>query len=158
MMTRQARRPSAIQHDTVRCGFLSQRSYVAPSPRSHTAPKWPRKELTYCPIYGFKSCVICTKDLTPELFEGLGEALGRAIRFIVDMLSGVLGAMADAIDDFLQGMARAIGMDVSIFSIILLIIGLLFLFSGARSLLRGSIIGGVIWLFLGLIVMGWLIR
>lgn len=68
MMTRQARRPSAIQHDTVRCGFLSQRSYVAPSPRSHTAPKWPRKELTYCPIYGFKSCVICTKDLTPELF------------------------------------------------------------------------------------------
>lgn len=70
MMTRQARRPSAIQHDTVRCGFLSQRSYVAPSPRSHTAPKWPRKELTYCPIYGFKSCVICTKDLTPELFCG----------------------------------------------------------------------------------------
>jgi hypothetical protein len=91
-------------------------------------------------------------------FEGLGEALGRAIRFIVDMLSGALGAMADAIDDFLQGMARAIGMDVSIFSIILLIIGLLFLFGGARSLLRGSIIGGVIWLFLGLIVMGWLIR
>ncbi|EZH78861.1 MFS transporter [Ectopseudomonas composti] len=91
-------------------------------------------------------------------FEGLGEALGRAIRFIVDMLSGVLGAMADAIDDFLQGMARAIGMDVSIFSIILLVIGLLFLFSGARSLLRGSIIGGVIWLFLGLVVMGWLIR
>ena len=35
---------------------------------------------------------------------------------------------------------------------------MLFLFSGARSLLRGSIIGGVIWLFLGLIVMGWLIR
>ena len=70
----------------------------------------------------------------------------------------VIGAMADAIDDFLQGMARAIGMDVSIFSIILLIIGLLFLFSGVRSLLRGSIIGGVIWLFLGLVVMGWLIR
>ena len=74
------------------------------------------------------------------------------------MLSGVLCAMADAVDDFLQGMARAIGIDVSIFSIILLIIGLLFLFSGARSLLRGSIIGGVIWLFIGLIVMGWLIR
>ena len=40
----------------------------------------------------------------------------------------------------------------------LLIIGLLFLFSGVRSFLRGSIIGGVIWVFLGLIVMGWLIR
>ena len=91
-------------------------------------------------------------------FEGLGEALGRFIRFIVDMLSGVLDAMADAIDDFLQGLARAIGMDVSIFSIILLIIGLLFLFNGIRALLRRSIIGGVIWLLLGLMVMGWLIR
>ena len=29
MMMRQARRSSAIQHYTVRCGFLSQRSYVA---------------------------------------------------------------------------------------------------------------------------------
>jgi len=91
-------------------------------------------------------------------FEGLGEALGRFIRFIVDMLSGVLGAMADAIDDFLQGLARAIGMDVSIFSIILLIIGPLFLVNGIRALLRRSIIGGVIWLLLGLMVMGWLIR
>ncbi len=91
-------------------------------------------------------------------FEGLGEALGRFIRVIVDLLSGVLGAMADAIDDFLQGLARAIGMDVSIFSIILLIIGLLFLFNGIRALLRRSIIGAVIWLLLGLMVMGWLIR
>ncbi len=68
MMLRQARRSSAIQHDTVRCGFLSRRSYVAPSPRGQTSAKWPGKELTYCPIYGFKPCVIGTKDLTPALF------------------------------------------------------------------------------------------
>ena len=68
MMTRQARRSSAIQHDTVRCGFLSRRSYVAPSRRSRGSAKRPRKELTYCPIYGFKPCVICAKDLTPALF------------------------------------------------------------------------------------------
>lgn len=91
-------------------------------------------------------------------FEGLGEALGRVIRFIVDMLSGALSAVADAIDDFLHGLANAIGMDSSIFSIILLIIGLLFLYNGVRALLRRSIIGGVIWLLLGLVVMGWLIR
>lgn len=70
MMTRQARRSSAIQHDTVRCGFLSRRSYVAPSRRSRGSAKRPRKELTYCPIYGFKPCVICAKDLTPALFCG----------------------------------------------------------------------------------------
>lgn len=91
-------------------------------------------------------------------FEGLGHALGRAIRFVVDMLSGALGVVADAIDAFLQGLARAIGMDVSIFSLILLVIGLLFLYKGVRALLRRSIIGGLVWLLLGLVVMGWLIR
>lgn len=96
--------------------------------------------------------------LVEGFFEGLGHALGRAIRFVVDMLSGALGAVADAVDDFLHGLASAIGMDVSIFSLILLIIGLLFLYSGVRALLRRSIVGGVIWLFLGLVVMGWLIR
>ena len=31
--------------------------------------KWKfRHSLTYCPVYGFKPCVIFTKDLTPELF------------------------------------------------------------------------------------------
>lgn len=68
MMTRQARRSSAIQHDTVRCGFLPRRSYVAPSRRSRGSAKRPRIELTYCPIYGFKPYVLCTQDLTPALF------------------------------------------------------------------------------------------
>jgi len=58
------------QHDTVRCGFLPRRSYVAPSRRSRGSAKRARKELTYCPIYGFKPCVICAKDLTPALFCG----------------------------------------------------------------------------------------
>ena len=68
MMTRQARRSSAIQHDAVRCGFLPRRSYVAPSRRSRGSAKRPRKELTCCPIYGFKPYVLCTQDLTPALF------------------------------------------------------------------------------------------
>lgn len=68
MMETQARRVSAIQHDQVRSGFLSRCSYVAPSPQRRSPATWPRKELTYCPIYGFKPSVICTKDLTRELF------------------------------------------------------------------------------------------
>jgi hypothetical protein len=99
------------------------------------------------------------RDMRVEgFFEGLGHALGQMIRFIVDLLSGALGAVADAVDDFLHGLASAIGMDSSIFSIILLIIGLLFLYNGIRALLRRSIFGGVIWLLLGLVVIGWLIR
>lgn len=91
-------------------------------------------------------------------FEGLGQVLGRIIRFVVDMLSGTLGAIGDALDAFFRGLAGAIGMSPSIFSFILLAVGLLFLLNAVRALLRRSIFAAIVWLLLGLIVMGWLIR
>ncbi|BBP80907.1 hypothetical protein thsps21_58010 [Pseudomonas sp. No.21] len=91
-------------------------------------------------------------------FSWLGEAIGKVIRFIVDLLSTVLGGIWAAMDDFLRGLARAIGMDASIFSFVVLILGLLLLFGGIRALLRKGIISGLILIFLGLIVMSWLIH
>ncbi|MFK0890285.1 hypothetical protein [Pseudomonas paraeruginosa] len=94
---------------------------------------------------------------TEGFFDGLGEMLGRAIRFVVDLLSGLLGGIWSAMDDFLHGLARAIGMDASLFSFVFLVLGLL-LYSGIRAFMRRSIIGGIIWTVLGLIVMSWLIH
>ncbi|MDH4556099.1 hypothetical protein E8F11_13115 [Pseudomonas sp. BN417] len=94
---------------------------------------------------------------TEGFFEWLGRIIGTVIRFIVDLLSGVLGGIGQAIDDFLNGLARAIGMDVSFFSLILLIISLLLLYAGIRAFIRRSIIGGLVLTFLGLVVMSWLI-
>ncbi|WP_330114809.1 hypothetical protein SA496_28255 [Pseudomonas sp. JS3066] len=94
---------------------------------------------------------------TEGFFEWLGRIIGTAIRFIVDLLSSVLGSIGQAIDDFLNGLARAIGMDVSFFSLILLLVGLLLLYSGVRAFIRKSIIGGLVLTFLGLLVMSWLI-
>lgn len=94
---------------------------------------------------------------TEGFFEWLGRIIGTAIRFVVDLLSGVLGGIGQAMDDFLNGLARAIGMDVSFFSIILLVIGLLLLYSGIRAFIRKSIIGGLVLTFLGLVIMSWLI-
>lgn len=94
---------------------------------------------------------------TEGFFEWLGRIIGTAIRFIVDLLSGVLGGIGQAIDDFLGGLARAIGMDVSFFSLILLIIGLLLLYAGIRAFIRRAIISGLVLTFLGLVVMSWLI-
>ena len=54
-------------------------------------------------------------------------------------------------------MARALGMDTSIVSIAVLVIGLLFLYSAVRAFMRASIIAGVIWLLLGLWVLSWII-
>ncbi|AOE82978.1 hypothetical protein [Pseudomonas sp. TCU-HL1] len=94
---------------------------------------------------------------TEGFFEWLGQIIGTVIRFVVDLLSGVLDSIGQAINDFLNGLARAIGMDVSFFSLILLIIGLLLLYSGVRAFIRKSIIGGLVLTFLGLVVMSWLI-
>ncbi|BAN46204.1 hypothetical protein [Metapseudomonas resinovorans] len=94
---------------------------------------------------------------TEGFFEWLGRIIGTAIRFVVDLLSGILGGFSQAIDDFINGLARAIGMDVSIFSLIFLVIGLLLLYSGIRAFIRKSIIGGLVLTFLGLVVMSWLI-
>ncbi|WP_410525047.1 hypothetical protein [Pseudomonas aeruginosa] len=95
---------------------------------------------------------------TEGFFDGLGEMLGRAIRFVVDLLSGLLGGIWGAMDDFLHGLARAIGMDASLFSFVFLVLGLLLLYSGIRAFMRRSIVGGVIRTVLGLIVMSWLIH
>ncbi|MCO6058761.1 hypothetical protein NG726_19050 [Pseudomonas sp. MOB-449] len=94
---------------------------------------------------------------TEGFFEWLGRIIGTVIRFVVDLLSGVLDGIGQAINDFLNGLARAIGMDVSFFSLILLVIGLLLLYSGVRAFIRKSIIGGLVLTFLGLVVMSWLI-
>lgn len=76
LRSEQARHPSTIVTATARPGLLSQGSYVAPSPQRRIPYKRHGTELTYCPVYGFKLCVICTKGLTPALFCGY-SALGR---------------------------------------------------------------------------------
>ena len=94
-----------------------------------------------------------------ESFIGnLGLWLGTLVRFIVESLSGLFGAITEAGSSFVEGMARALGMDTSIISIAVLIIGLLFLYNAVRAFMRASIIGGVIWLLLGLWVLSWIIN
>lgn len=91
-------------------------------------------------------------------FDWLGAALGQVIRFIIDLFGSVLGGLADAVHDFLHGMARSIGMDDSYISFVVLAIGLLLLYAAVRAFMARSVVGGVIWLILGLMVMSWLIR
>lgn len=91
-------------------------------------------------------------------FESLGEAFGSFIRFIVDALSGVISMLGGAVAGFIDGMAGALGVTPSLLSIAVLLIGLILLYSAVRSFMRGSVIGGLIWLFLGLWLLSGLIR
>ncbi len=91
-------------------------------------------------------------------FEWLGQALGTVIRFIVEGLADFFGLFARAGHNFLEGLSRTLGMDRSLLSLVALVIGLLLLVAAVRSFFRGSIIGGLVWLFLGWWLLSWLIH
>lgn len=91
-------------------------------------------------------------------FESLGQMFGAIIRFIVEGLSGIFSGLSNAGGNFIEGLSHTLGMQASIISIALLVIGLLFLYNAVRAFMRASIVGGVIWMLLGLWVMSWIIN
>ncbi|KAB5620787.1 hypothetical protein F7234_20735 [Pseudomonas putida] len=91
-------------------------------------------------------------------FEWLGQALGAVIKFIVDIMSGLFNLLANAGGNFIDGLARTLGMDTSLVSILALIVGLMLLYSAIRAFMRASIVMGTIWLVLGLWVLSWIIH
>ena len=94
-----------------------------------------------------------------ESFIGnLGLWLGTLVRFIVETLNGLFGTITEAGSNFVDGMARALGMDTSIISILTLIVGLLFLYSAVRAFMRASIILGVSGLMFGLWLLSWVVH
>lgn len=90
-------------------------------------------------------------------FNWIGETLGNAIRAVVEFLASIFTNIGSAMDGFIDGLTRSLGISPSLFSLAILVIGLMLLISGVRSLLRGGVIGGAIWLVLGLLVLSWLI-
>lgn len=93
-----------------------------------------------------------------SVFEWLGQVIGAVIRFVVDSLSWLFNMFTHAGGNFVDGLARTLGMNTSLISIAGLIIGLMLLYSAIRAFMRGSIIIGIIWLFLGLWLLSWIIH
>jgi len=94
---------------------------------------------------------------TEGFFEWLGETLGAIIRFLVEGIGAFFASIGHAGSAFLDGLARALGMDPTWLSLLALIIGLLLLVHAGRALLRGSFIYGVLILLLGLWLLSLLI-
>ncbi|WP_319022829.1 hypothetical protein [Salinicola avicenniae] len=91
-------------------------------------------------------------------FNWLGSAIGNVIRTLVEGLDALFGNLWGAVDGFVDGLTGSLGISDSLFSIAVLVVGVLLLVSGIRALLRGGVIGGIVWLLLGLLVLGWLIH
>jgi hypothetical protein len=88
--------------------------------------------------------------LVEGFFDGLGQVLGTLIRWIVEGLSGFFALFANAGEDFLQGLSRALGMQTSLLGLIALVIGLMLLAAAVRAFIRRAWISGSLYLLLGL--------
>jgi|TARA_R110000782_G_scaffold104003_3_gene191697 hypothetical protein len=89
-------------------------------------------------------------QLSSNPFEWLGEALGTLVRLVVDSLAWVFDVLSGASTAFVNGFSRALGVNSNIFTVVAVIIGLLLIYAGVRSLLRRRFVAAVIWLLLGL--------
>ncbi|WP_075881001.1 hypothetical protein [Vreelandella massiliensis] len=90
-------------------------------------------------------------------FQGIGEAVGEAIQALVAFLLALFTQFFDAFEAFIDGLARALGISPSFFSILVLVIGLWLLWGALRAFLRGAFISGIVRTLLGLLVLGWLL-
>lgn len=59
-----------------------------------------------------------------NVFEWLGQVFGTVIRFIIDSLVWLFTILSNASSDFVNGFARALGVDSSLLSIAAVILGL----------------------------------
>jgi hypothetical protein len=90
-------------------------------------------------------------------FASLGGMLGEALRAIVGGIKWLLGGLGGALADFYSGLAGAMGMSPSLFNLVLLALGLMFLWAAVKALLRRSVIGFLFWLFMTVLVLGGLV-
>ena len=93
-----------------------------------------------------------------NFFHWIGEQLGAAIRFIVDSLGWLFDNLYGAIDSFVRGLTGALGINASIFSLVILLIGIAMLWAAVRALMRRSVVATLLWTVLGVIVLSWLIH
>ncbi|MGC3873605.1 hypothetical protein ACPF7Z_10080 [Halomonas sp. GXIMD04776] len=93
---------------------------------------------------------------TDGFFNWLGERIGEAIRALVDLFSDFFAGIGIAIYEFIEGLSGSLGVNTSLLNMVVLVIGLLLLIKGIRSFIGRSIIGGVIWTLMGLLILSWL--
>ncbi|MGM0615646.1 MAG: hypothetical protein ACQES7_08780 [Pseudomonadota bacterium] len=94
---------------------------------------------------------------TNGFFEGVGETIGEAISALVTGLLSLSDGSLGAFEDFIRGLAGSLGISPSFFSILVLVVGLWVLWRGISALLRGSLLGAIVRIVLGLMILSWLL-
>lgn len=90
-------------------------------------------------------------------FDGVGETIGDVIRTVVEFLLAIFTNFFGALEEFVDGLSRSLGINASFFSILVLIVGLWLLWGGVKAILRGAIFGAIFRIVLALFILSWLI-
>lgn len=93
-----------------------------------------------------------------NLFHWAGEQIGRLIRVLVDGIGWFFSHIFGAIDSFYRGLTGELGINGSLTSLLILLVGGLLLWSGLRALLRRRWIAAVFMTLLGALLLSWLIH
>lgn len=92
-----------------------------------------------------------------SFFGSVGAVIGEVIRAIVSGIRYLFSGFGSAIGDFFSGLAGALGMSTSIFNFVLLLLGLWLLWAAVKAFMHRSIVSGLFWLLLGMLLLSGLI-
>lgn len=96
--------------------------------------------------------------MVESVLGDIGEFIGSVLRFVIELIRSITFGLGDLIDSFFDGIARGIGLrDSSAFHIAIVALGLVLFWLALRAFLRRRFVPGVVWLLLGLIVIGWVV-
>ncbi|APX93831.1 hypothetical protein BWR19_13285 [Halomonas sp. 1513] len=90
-------------------------------------------------------------------FNWLGSLIGETLRWIVDLLVIFFANLRGAVEGFIGGLSNAMGINPTLFSLLVLIVGVWMLYCALRALLARRLIATLVWAFLGLVVLSWLV-
>lgn len=93
-----------------------------------------------------------------DFFSAIGQFLGHVIRFVVDALTVGLHGLDEAASSFIGGVAGALGIPTNLLSLLVLALGLWLLWKAFSALRRRALIATLIWMLLGVSMLGWLIN
>lgn len=93
-----------------------------------------------------------------DLLHQLGRFFGEAIRLLVEGLQSFFGALFGWVDQFFEGLADALGIDITIVSLLVLAFGLWLLYGGVRAVLRQRWVGGLVRLLFAVFLLSALIE
>ncbi|MGJ8517424.1 hypothetical protein [Carnimonas bestiolae] len=93
-----------------------------------------------------------------DFFAQVGAAIGAVLRTLIEWVNTFFSSFGDSFKGFAGGLGDELGIGHSLFSIVMAVIGIALFVKGIRRLMAKAFISGLIWLVIGLSLLGFIIQ